>query len=158
MGISELISAFVTTIWQSQLQHLNANEAAPLQNGSSVAITLRLVIITLLHDVLQGTYINFVGLIKGSISTLIQHTFSTVIFTSHALILSSFLILQRNCCNLVILLSICLILIFPVGLERGSLFIFWDKEVSQTVHILQLCQAEKDFPVVNHIVSGNQMK
>lgn len=29
MGISELISAFATTVWKSQLQHLTANEAAP---------------------------------------------------------------------------------------------------------------------------------
>lgn len=29
MGISELISAFATTVWKSQLQHPTANEAAP---------------------------------------------------------------------------------------------------------------------------------
>lgn len=60
----------------------------PLQNASSAGITLILVTI-ILHDVLQGTCINFVSLKKEYIGTLNQYTFSTAIFTTHALILSS---------------------------------------------------------------------
>lgn len=42
-----------------------------------------------------------------------------------------------------------MILNFPVGLEIGSLFMFWGNEDCWTGYISHLCQAETDLPAVN---------
>lgn len=83
--------------------------------------TFTLVTIPLLHDLLQGTCISLVGLIKGYIGSLTQYTFSTVVFSF--VLIFIFLILQSYCGDVVILFSISIILNFQIGLDTGLLFI-----------------------------------